>query len=307
MAIWIITFEIITLIFFITAIIRVIAKKDYRALSTIIAGAIFGVVLEYVNIYFSHGYYYSQDFIFLVGKAPINVPIVIGLSWGMLLELSHEVSKCFHLPIIFRTIFEATFIVSIDLFSDIVAVRLDGGFWIWTDHPAVLTITNTDFMGIAYGNFYGWYFVIFLSSLILHIFDLKFEKSNFTTLGIRTIICVVGAEILLFAVLIIVQFFLNWVWLVFLLIYIGSIISLVVYFTSKKEYPIKEQIPDYFPFIYFVFHYLFNITAMIYLHLAVQIPLYFALNILYTIGIIFLFVKLSYFEKRKKKLENNNN
>ncbi|WP_457559270.1 hypothetical protein [Candidatus Harpocratesius sp.] len=305
MAIWIITFEIITLLFFITSVIRVLMKKDYRALSTIIAGAIFGVVLEYFNIYFSHGYFYSQDFIFLVGKAPTNVPIVIGLSWGMLLELSHEVSQCFHLPLLFRTIFEAAFIVSIDLFADIVAVRLDGGFWIWTNHPVTLSITNTDFMGIAYGNYYGWYFVIFLSSFILHIFDLKFEKSDFLTLGIRTIICIVGAELLLLPVLMLVQFFMNWVWLVFLLMYIGSLVSLIVYFISKKEYPIKEQIPDYFPFIYFVFHYLFNIIAMIYLQLAIQIPLYFVLNILYTVGIIFLFVKLSYFEKRKEKLENN--
>jgi len=78
---------------------------------------------------------------------------MIGLAWGLLLESSHKISESFHFPIILRTIFEATFVVSVDLFSDVIAVRLDGGFWIWAGHPAVLTITNTDFMGIAY----AWY------------------------------------------------------------------------------------------------------------------------------------------------------
>jgi len=64
MAIWIITFEIITFCFFIIAIILTLKNKSYRSLSTIIAGAIFGVILEYVNIFLTEGYKYSQDFIF---------------------------------------------------------------------------------------------------------------------------------------------------------------------------------------------------------------------------------------------------
>ncbi len=303
MAIWIITFEIITTIFFIIAIIRVLKKKDYRALSTIIAGAIFGVILEYLSIYFSQGYFYSQDFIFLVGKEPLNVPIMIGLAWGMLLEISHEISECFSLPIFLRTIFEATFVVSLDLFSDIVAVRLDGGYWTWTDHPAVLTITNTDFMGIAYENFYGWFLVIFISSLILHLFDAKFRKSNLTTLVIRTIGCIVGAEILLLGVLSLTIPLSGWVWLIFLIMYLGSIIILGIYFIKHKIHPIKG-ISGYFPLIYFEFLYLFNVLGMIYLGLSVDIPFYFGLLLLYTLGVSVLLVKLTLY-KEKPQVDAN--
>ncbi|MHA1522493.1 MAG: hypothetical protein ACTSRK_20180 [Promethearchaeota archaeon] len=299
MAIWIIAFEIITTIFFIIAIIRVLKKNDYRALSTMIAGAIFGVILEYLSIYFSQGYFYSQDFIFLVGKEPFNVPIMIGLAWGMLLEISHEISECFNLPIFLRTIFEATFVVSLDLFSDIVAVRLDGGYWTWTDHPAVLTITNTDFMGIAYANFYGWFLVIFLSSLVLHLFDAKYNKSNFTTLVIRTIVCIVGAEILLLGFLSLTIPLAGWVWLIFLMMYFGSIVILGIYFVKHKIHPIKG-ISGYFPLIYFEFLYLFNVIGMISLGLAVQIPFYFGLLILYTMGVSILLVKLTLYEEKSQ-------
>ncbi len=296
MAIWIITFEIITFCFFIIAIIIALKNKSYRSLSTIIAGAIFGVILEYVNILVTQGYEYSQAFIFQVGVKPFNVPIMIGLAWGLLLESSHRISESFQFPIILRTIFEATFIVSIDLFSDIVAVRLDGGFWIWAGHPVVLTITNTNFMGIAYHNFYGWYFVVFLSSLILHLFDAKYDKSTLTALIIRTLVCIIGSEILLVLVLFLVSFLLNWVWLLFLIIYLGSIITIVVYSVKNKIRPIK-RVPNYFPLVYFIFLYLYNVFAMIYLGLAVQIPLYFGLILLYTLWVSIFLIKLTWLKE----------
>ncbi len=295
-AIWIVTFEIITFCFFTIAVILTLKNKSYRSLSTIIAGAIFGVILEYLNIYLTQGYEYSTNFILLVGKEPFHVPIMIGLAWGLLLESSHKISESFHFPILLRTIFEATFIVSLDLFSDIVAVRLDGGFWVWTGHPAVLTITNTDFMGIAYGNFYGWYFVVFLSSLILHLFDAKYEPSKITTLIIRTVICVIGAEILLMGVLYLTTLLTGWVWLVFLILYFGSVMILLIYSIKNKIRPIK-RIPTYFPLVYFLFLYLYNVFAMISLGLAVQIPLYFGLLLLYTVGVSIFLTKLTWLKE----------
>lgn len=296
MAIWIITFEIITFCFFILAIILALKNKSYRSLSTIIAGAIFGVILEYVNIFLTEGYKYSQDFIFQVGREPFNVPIMIGLAWGLLLESSHKISESFHFPIILRTIFEATFVVSVDLFSDIVAVRLDGGFWIWAGHTIDTTITNTNFMGIAYHNFYGWYFVVFLSSLILHLFDAKYDKSTLTVLIIRALVCIIGSEILLVLVLLLASFLPNWLWLLFLVIYLGSIIFIVVYSVKNKIRPIK-RIPNYFPLVYFIFLYLYNVFAMVYLGLAVQIPLYFGLILLYTLWVSIFLIKLTWLKE----------
>ena len=301
MTIWIITFEIITFCFFIIAIMLTLKNKSYRSLSTIIAGAIFGVILEYVNIFLTEGYKYNQDFIFQVGMEPFNVPIMIGLAWGLLLESSHKISESFHFPIILRTIFEATFVVSVDLFSDIIAVRLDGGFWIWAGHPVILTITNTDFMGIAYGNFVGWYFVVFLSSLILHLFDAKYKQSKLTVLIIRAVVCIIGAEILLLLVLYLAMQLSNWVWLLFLIIYVGSIIVLIIYSVKNKILPIK-RIPNYFPLAYFTFLYLYNVFAMIYLGLAVQIPLYFGLILMYTMFVSVFLIKLTWL----KEIPQNN-
>ena len=301
MVFWLITFEILTFIFFIILLILELKAKNYRALSTILAGGIFGVLLEYFSILLTKEYHYNQAFIFQLGKAPSNVPIMIGLAWGILLETSHKITKCYKFPILLRAIFAATFVVSVDLFSDIIAVRLDGGFWIWTGRPLVYAITNTVFMGIPYSNFYGWFFVIFVCSLILHIFDVKYDQDKFSILFIRTLTGIIGSVILLMPLLFLTYVFKNWIWFMFLFIYIGSICILIIY-SMKHKIPPVNSLPNYFTLVYYIYLYLFNVISMISLGMVQTIPLYFALSVLYTIGVAVFLFKLTTLKKNTEKI-----
>ena len=86
MGFWIIFFEISNLVFFTGFFIYLIVKKKYRKISTLILGSLFGVTLEFINVWVFHSYYYNVDFLIQVGGEN-NIPIVIGLAWGMLLTM----------------------------------------------------------------------------------------------------------------------------------------------------------------------------------------------------------------------------
>ena len=81
-----------------------------------------------------------QDFLIQVGGAH-NIPIVIGLAWGMLLTSAREITRNYSIPKAIKALFEAIFVVSVDLFLDVVAVRLEGGFWTWIGVPLTAEIT----------------------------------------------------------------------------------------------------------------------------------------------------------------------
>ncbi|MHA1563607.1 MAG: carotenoid biosynthesis protein [Promethearchaeota archaeon] len=115
---WILVFEIPVVLFFLFAV-------------------------EYLNIAISDGYHYHTDFLLQFGNPPTNVPIVIGLAWGMLLMTAQDVSQRLKLPLRVRIFFEAAFVVSMDIILDVVAIRLEGGFWVWDNVTTDLTITNS--------------------------------------------------------------------------------------------------------------------------------------------------------------------
>lgn len=51
-------------------------------------------------------------------------------------------------------------IVSKDLFLDVVAIRLDGGFWVWDGRPINLIINHYMFMSVIWVNFLGYMFEV---------------------------------------------------------------------------------------------------------------------------------------------------
>ncbi|UYP45458.1 hypothetical protein NEF87_001743 [Candidatus Lokiarchaeum ossiferum] len=304
MKFWTSFFELSVLLYFSIEVILLIQKKKYLQFSTLITGAIFGVVLEFVNVFLTQAYTYSQEFILQVGIFPNNIPLVIGLAWGILLETSHQISECFNLPIFIRTLFESVFVVSVDLFLDVVAIRLDGGFWIWTDEPIVSTITTTSLLGIGYGNFYGWFCVIFFSSIILHLFDKIYAKisgnkdqnskksSPWKYLLLRITITVILAEGLLFVFLNILRFAPSFIWLFFVLQYFGSILILIFYMVKNNKRA-TSKLPNVYSLAYYMFSYFFCIITMIVLGLIREIPVFFALNVVYGIGMIIFLGRLS--------------
>ena len=292
MPFWTYFFELSIVIFFLGSVILLLQKNEYRKLSTLIAGALFGVLLEFLHVYIGGSYGYSREFILQVGNYPANIPIVIGLAWGMLLQTSHEISDCYDFPIIIRTLFESFFVVSIDLFLDIVAVRLDGGFWTWKNDVMNLSITSRALFGVPWGNFYGWFFVIFYMSLSLHLIDKRQANDKIVPLTIRVILSVILAESFLFGSLLLTIPLGELVWLIFLMQYLGSIIVIVAYSIRNKISKI-HRLETLFPLLFYFFFYGFCISTMIFLELAIKIPLYFILNIAYAVIFVIYLIRLT--------------
>jgi Carotenoid biosynthesis protein len=129
--------------------------RDRSRLVGLVAGMIYGVLLEYGAIVTFHAYVYGHFLIMIFGA----VPLCIGVSWGMIIYTAMETSDRFALPWYLRPILDALLALTIDLSMDAIAIRL--GFWTWGQAGA--------WFGVPLGNFYAWFIVVFGFSLLLRL------------------------------------------------------------------------------------------------------------------------------------------
>lgn len=113
----------------------------------------FGLVIEGAVIDFVDGYHYGA-FLLMVR----DVPLCIGLSWGILILSAMRTADRLQIPVRVRPLFDALLVLLVDVGMDVVAVEL--GFWNWhvLDWYAV-------WQGIPLGNYYAWFLVTFFVSL----------------------------------------------------------------------------------------------------------------------------------------------
>ena len=106
--------------------------RGWSRLLGLVAGMIYGVLLEYGAIVTFHAYVYGHFLIMIFGA----VPLCIGVSWGMIIYTAMETSDRFALPWYLRPILDALLALTIDLSMDAIAIRL--GFWTWGQAGAVV-------------------------------------------------------------------------------------------------------------------------------------------------------------------------
>jgi len=272
--------------------IYIIKQRLHRDLSTLLAGFVFGVILEYINIYLTASYEYSRHFIIQLGIYPNNVPICIALAWGMLLLSAHQLFSGMAFPLFLRTVLEAAFVVSVDLFLDVVAIRLDGGFWIWANAPLAYEITALQFYGISWGNFFGWYAVIFLMSLFMHLFDLKWKEDKWGTLVLRSVFGVIFSEGGLILLLMLYGEFdkLQVGWLLFAVCYFGSLLAGSIYHFRNRNREMAKT-ANSFSLLLYCFSYLYMLITMILIGICSVQPLFFGIAILYAFLTIFFIIR----------------
>lgn len=277
---WILAFEIPTMLLFLFAVALLVKNKDYKRLSNLMTAAVFGITLEYLNMALHAGYQYNSAFLIQVGAAPNNVPITIGLAWGTLLLTVQEISRRLNFPMLVRLLFEAAFVVSTDIMMDVVVIRLDGGFWTWTGIETDMAITNTSFLGVSWMNYIGWFFVIFFVSLFIQLFNNKIKTDSWKShiLKIFTIPILSYAG-LYGALFVIGTTAYHHSGLVFVGLYFISILIPPVYFLKNRPIEIKKT-PSLFLLIYYLFVYLFSISALVHLELATKAPWFFVLGLI---------------------------
>ncbi len=155
---WINGFEVlcyaITLLF-LTDIIR---KKSRNEFWLFVSAALAGFTLELLAVRVTDIYHYSRDFYINIGFQPYQFPFFGGLMWGGLTVYALRIAKRLKLTPFLTALVGGWLIVTMDLFLDVAAIRLNGGFWVWDGREITLEITHHMFMSVIWVNFLGYLF-----------------------------------------------------------------------------------------------------------------------------------------------------
>ncbi len=151
-----IAFEIIVFSLAIFAAIHA-WRRAPSILWQLIAGMLFGVLLEWATIQQLEAYEYGR-FLIMIG----DIPIVIGVSWGLIIYSARLFSDATTLPAWARPIMDALLALNIDLAMDAVAIRL--GMWDWGQG------LQFEYFGVPWANFWAWFWVIFSFSTAIRLF-----------------------------------------------------------------------------------------------------------------------------------------
>ena len=141
-----ITFEIVAYSLSVLCFVHAFKKGTGNVLR-LLAGIIFGVLLELATIRQLHAYSYG-NFPTMI----LDVPLCIGVSWGSILYSAMEFSDASSLPWLARPILDGLLALNIDLAMDAIAIRL--GMWDWGRG------LNFQYFGVPYANFWAWFWVI---------------------------------------------------------------------------------------------------------------------------------------------------
>jgi hypothetical protein len=167
--------EFLGILLFFISIFVLFKRENYRAIVQVISGSIFGITLEFMNVFLMSTYTYSSSFFLQLNNPPDNIPIVIGLCWGLIIFACMSVSNNVkNIPEWSRPLIDGFLALTIDFSMDTIAIRLDGGFWNWIDIPMETLPSLNGFFGVNYGNFTGWFFVVVIFSSLI-----RFEKFIF--------------------------------------------------------------------------------------------------------------------------------
>lgn len=149
-------------------------RQQGKYLIYLFGGLIFGLLLEFVDVYFLKGYTYGRFYI-MVGSAPEDIPFWIGVGWGIIIYSSRLFTDKFGLPILAAAALDALLALNIDLTMDVTAYRLH--MWDWGWRANHLDPLNSQWFGIPYNNYFGWLTVVFTYSYFSRLFTRSFSKS----------------------------------------------------------------------------------------------------------------------------------
>lgn len=97
-----------------------------------------------------------------LGFKLLDVPVIIGINWLMLIYIVGVILNKLNLPTLFKSIFGAATLTTLDFFIEVVAIKYD--FWKWSNYTPPLQ------------NFVAWFIVSFLLLLLFN--SMNFNKTN---------------------------------------------------------------------------------------------------------------------------------
>lgn len=127
-------------------------KRGWHVVWQLLAGVLFGVILEWATIQQLHAYQYGQFPIMIADE----VPLAIGVGWGVIIYASRLYAEATSLPSWAKPVLAALLALNIDLSMDAIAIRL--GMWDWGQG------LDFQYFGVPWANFWAWFWVVLFFS-----------------------------------------------------------------------------------------------------------------------------------------------
>jgi hypothetical protein len=156
-SIYFILFELLVYVLFFLCLGNAWREGMAEALG-LLAGVLFGVLLEWATIRQLDAYQYGR-FLVMLG----DVPLPIGVAWGCIIYSARLFSDASSLPWLARPILDGLLALNIDLSMDAIAIRL--GMWDWG------LGMQAQYFGVPWANFWAWFWVVCSFSLGLRLFS----------------------------------------------------------------------------------------------------------------------------------------
>lgn len=297
MGFWIISFEILLYLLFFEFLISFIYNKNWRKVRYLFSTSLFGLILEYANVFFMKNYHYSTDFLIQIGKSPYNIPIVIAMGWGIIIETVMSITARMGIKGTPRAFLNSLIGLSIDFVLDIVVVRLDGGFWVWHDIPMTSYISFIGVCGINWGNFYGWFCVVLIFSYLIFFEEKQISEDKKIVLFAAIIVKPLIATLLLFGCYYIFYpfaFMANgniYIIMIMNIFFLLSIIYVILYFIIKKPQIDKKN--SFLSLSMFISTFIYYLLAIFIEKIYLEIVWFLPVTLLIFFGTLFLELKLS--------------
>lgn len=154
------SFYLISMEVIVVVLLIVCLKHAWRAgpehVIRLAAGVLFGLILEFATIWQLEAYSYGTFLLMLS-----NVPLAIGIGWGVIIYSAKLFSDATNLPETIRPLLDGLLALNIDLAMDAIAIRL--GMWDWG------LGLQFQFFGVPYANFWAWFWVVVSFSAIMRL------------------------------------------------------------------------------------------------------------------------------------------
>lgn len=275
---WTNSFELICYFIVSILLVDIIKNKSYRELGLLISGALAGFALELLAVRLTDIYHYSNDFYISIGYTPYQFPFFGGLMWGGISVVALRIAKKFSLSNIMTALLSGWLIVSMDLLLDVVAIRLDGGFWVWDGRPINLDINHHMFMSVIWVNFLGYMFEV-PSIIYMTLKSWQKDHDEEKVNVLRSILIGLGG-VAFVGVCSYISLLLNkitdewFAYLSFLTIWIFVLMKLLAYLMNKRKDIIISHKKDWTVIIFWFCIYIYCIGGLFKLGIIKDLPIY---------------------------------
>ena len=290
---WINAFELMCYIIVAIMLVDLMRKKDYDALFTFGAAALVGFFMELAAVAVTDIYYYNENFWLSLGKVPKQFPLFGGFMWGGLAVYGIRLAKKLSFGKWMTALAAGFFIVTMDILLDVVAIRLDGGFWVWVGNPINTGITQHTFLSVIWVNFLGY---MFETPAVVLLTQLKCKKVKPNEWGKQTagmFLVAIGA-IIVTAIGSLASLGLNAItddWFAcgtFSILWSVVAVLIVRQVIKVKLLPLHPKKWDVPMLVFWLAMYGYCLVALGYLGLITALPWFFAVGILFTAGTAYI-------------------